>query len=160
MLRNLSLSAAASALAVFAMASTAEAQDWRLNPTFGSVSLVSGFSPDPYLVSLQSGGSIDSTRSIGGSCRGFVANAPDFRLQYQAGNVLPLIISVSSNADTTLVINGPDGNWYCNDDGGQGLNPSLRWNSPMSGQYDIYVGTYGNASIQNATLSISELRSY
>lgn len=160
MLRKLSLSAAASALAVFAMAGAAEAQDWRLSPSYGNVSLVSGFSPDPYLVSLQSGGSIDSSRSIGGSCRGFVANAPDFRLQYQAGNVLPLIISVSSNADTTLVINGPDGNWYCNDDGGQGLNPSLRWNSPMTGQYDIYVGTYGNASYQNATLSISELRSY
>ena len=31
---------------------------------------------------------------------------------------------------------------------------------PMTGQYDIYVGTYGNASYQNATLSISELRSY
>ncbi len=160
MLRNLTLSAAASALAVFAMAGAAEAQDWSLNPSYGSVSLVSGFSPDPYLVSLQSGGSIDTSRSIGGSCRGFVANAPDFRLHYQAGNILPLIISVSSNADTTLVINAPDGNWYCNDDGGQGLNPSLRWNTPMTGQYDIYVGTYGNASYQNATLSVSELRSY
>ncbi|PIW28324.1 MAG: peptidase S1 [Rhodobacterales bacterium CG15_BIG_FIL_POST_REV_8_21_14_020_59_13] len=160
MLRTLTLSAAASALAVFAMAGAAEAQDWRLNPSYGSVSLVSGFSPDPYLVSLQSGGSIDASRSIGGSCRGFVANAPDYRLNYQAGNVLPLIISVSSNSDTTLVINAPDQRWYCDDDGGQGLNPSLRWNSPMTGQYDIYVGTYGNASYQNATLSISELRSY
>lgn len=160
MLRKLSLSAAVSALAVFAVAGTAQAQDWSLNPSYGSVSLVSGFSPDPYLISLQSGGSINASRSIGGSCRGYVANAPDFRLQYRAGNVLPLIISVASNADTTLVINAPDGRWYCDDDGGQGLNPSLRWNAPMSGQYDIYVGTYGNASYQNATLSISELSSY
>ncbi|WP_394693506.1 peptidase S1 [Hyphobacterium sp.] len=160
MLRKLTLSAAASALAIVAMAGAAEAQDWRLNPSYGTVSLVSGFSPDPYLVSLQSGGSINASQSIGGSCRGYIANAPDFRLQYSAGNVLPLIISVSSNADTTLVINGPDARWYCDDDSGQGLNPSLRWNSPPSGQYDIYVGTYGNASYQNATLSISELRSY
>jgi hypothetical protein len=143
-----------------AMAGAAEAQDWRLNPTYGGVSLVTGFSPDPYLVNLQSGGSINAAQSIGGSCRGYVANAPDFRLNYSAGNILPLIISVSSGSDTTLVVNAPDGRWYCNDDGGQGLNPSLRWNSPMSGQYDIYVGTYGSASYRNATLSISELRSY
>ena len=160
MFRKFSLSAAASVLAIMAMAGAAEAQDWTLNPTYGNVSLVSGFSPDPLLVSMQSGGSIDAARSIGGSCQGYIANAPDFRLQYQSGSVLPLIISVNSNADTTLVINGPDGRWYCDDDGGEGLNPSLRWNTPASGQYDIYVGTYLNASYQDATLSISELRSY
>lgn len=160
MLRKLSISAAVSALAVMAMTGAAEAQDWRLNPTYGGVTLSSGYTPDPYLVNLQSGGSIDASRSIGGNCRGYVANAPDFRLQYRAGNILPLIISVSSSSDTTLVINAPDGRWYCDDDGGQGLNPSLRWNSPMTGQYDIYVGTYGSASYRNATLSISELNSY
>ncbi|MEE2527324.1 peptidase S1 [Hyphobacterium sp. HN65] len=160
MLRKLSISAAVSALAVMAMTGAAEAQDWRLNPTYGGVTLSSGYTPDPYLVNLQSGGSINASQSIGGNCRGYVANAPDFRLQYRAGNILPLIISVSSSSDTTLVINAPDGRWYCDDDGGQGLNPSLRWNSPMSGQYDIYVGTYGSASYRNATLSISELSSY
>jgi len=160
MLRKLSLSAAASALAIMAIAGAADAQDWRLDPAYGNVSLVSGFSPDPHLVNLQSGGSIDASASIGGSCRGYIANAPDYRLQYQAGNVLPLIISVNSNADTTLIINGPDGRWYCDDDSGDGLNPSLRWNSPASGQYDIYVGTYLNATYQDSTLSISELRSY
>jgi hypothetical protein len=160
MLRKISISAAVSALAMVAATGAAEAQDWRLTPSYGSVSLSSGYTPDPYLVNLQSGGSIDASRSIGGNCRGFVANAPDYRLQYRAGSVLPLILSVSSSSDTTLVVNGPDGRWYCDDDGGQGLNPSLRWNTPMSGQYDIYVGTYGSASYRNATLSISELSSY
>lgn len=160
MLRKISISAAVSALAMVAATGAAEAQDWRLTPSYGSVSLSSGFTPDPFLVNLQSGGSIDASRSIGGNCRGFVANAPDYRLQYRAGSVLPLILSVSSSSDTTLVVNGPDGRWYCDDDGGQGLNPSLRWNTPMSGQYDIYVGTYGTASYRNATLSISELNSY
>ncbi|WP_420430636.1 peptidase S1 [Hyphobacterium sp.] len=160
MLRKTSISAAVSAIVMIAASGTAQAQDWRLTPSYGSVSLSSGYTPDPYLVNLQSGGSIDASRSIGGNCRGYVANAPDYRLQYRAGTVLPLIISVSSSADTTLVVNGPDGRWYCDDDGGQGLNPSLRWNTPMSGQYDIYVGTYGTASYRNATLSISELNSY
>ncbi len=146
------------AAAALALSGAAAAQDYSLSPAFGSVSLSGGFSPDPYTVSLRSGGSIDAGSRIGGSCRGYVANAPDFRLQFSPGS-LPLILSVASSADTTLVVNGPDGSWYCDDDGGDGLNPSLRFGSPMGGQYDIWVGTYGNASMQNATLHISELSS-
>lgn len=132
--------------------------DWSLNPTYGTVSLQAGFTPDPYNVDLQSGGTIDASVAISSSCRGFIAQAPDVRLNYSAGS-WPLIISVNSSSDTTLAINGPDGQWYCDDDGGQGLNPSLRWGSPPSGQYDIYVGTYGDASLRSATLSISEVSS-
>jgi len=81
------------------------------------------------------------------------------RLNYNAGSY-PLIISVRSNADTTLVVNGPDGSWYCDDDGGnQGLNPSIRFNGPSSGRYEIWVGTYGNSSLQPAELHISEVYS-
>lgn len=146
--------AAAAALAVSAGAATA--QNWQIRPNYGSVSLYSGFAPDPYNVNLTAGGNIDVSYSIGGHCRGYVTNAPDFELNYSAGS-LPLIISANSGRDTTLVVNGPDGQWYCDDDGGdQGLNPSLRWNRPMSGAYHIWVGTYGS-STASATLSISEL---
>ena len=146
------------AVAALAMTGVATAQDYGLNPSYGSVSMSAGFTPDPYTVNLQSGGSTNVSQTIGGSCRGYVATAPDFRVQYSAGS-LPLIFSVNANADTTLVINGPDGRWYCDDDGGNGLNPSLRFGSPMSGQYDIWVGTYASATLQGATLYISELYS-
>lgn len=146
------------AAAVASLAGTALAQDFSATPSYGSVSLNSGFTPDPYTVNLQSGGSIDAQASLGGSCRGYIANAPDFSVNYSAGS-LPLIISVNSGADTALVINDPNGNWYCDDDGGEGLNPSLRFNSPRSGRYDIWVATYGNTSLQPATLHISELYS-
>ncbi len=146
------------AVAALAMTSVAAAQDFGLNPSYGSVSMSAGFTPDPYTVNLQSGGSTNVSQTIGGSCRGYVATAPDFRVQYSAGS-FPLIFSVNANADTTLVINGPDGRWYCDDDGGNGLNPSLRFGSPMSGQYDIWVGTYASATLQGATLYISELYS-
>ena len=60
----------------------------------------------------------------------------------------------------TLVINGPDGRWYCDDDGGNaGMNPAVRFGSPGSGQYDVWIGTYGNASNQQAQLYVSELDS-
>ena len=146
------------ALAASIAAIPASAQNFNAAPSYGTVNLNGGFTPDPYIVNLRSGGNIDSSRAIGGSCRGFIANAPDLRLNFNAGS-LPLIISVNSSADTTLVVNAPDGRWYCNDDGGQGLNPSVRFNNPRGGRYEIWVGTYGNASLQPAQLHISELYS-
>src|SRR5690606_41682480 len=58
----------------------------------------------------------------------------DVRLHWSGGGNLPLIFSVSSSRDTTLVVNGPNGRWYCDDDSGEGTNPSLRFGSPMAGQ--------------------------
>jgi hypothetical protein len=149
---------AAGAALIAVAGSTAVAQNYSLNPTYGTVALNGGFTPDPYVVNLQSGGNINAA-NISSSCRGFIADAPDVRLQWRSGS-LPLIISVASGADTTLVVNAPDGSWYCDDDGGvNGLNPAIRFNAPQSGQYDIWVGTYGNASLQPAQLNISELYS-
>lgn len=147
----------ATAMAV-AGGTVAQAQNWQLSPNYGSVSLRTGFTPDPYIVNVLSGGTINAA-GIGGACRGFISNAPDFDLYFTGGSSLPLLISVASNADTTLVVRAPDGLWYCDDDSGQGLNPSVRFNNPRSGLYDIWVGTYGNASNQPAQLNISELYS-
>src|SRR5262249_25159127 len=121
--------------------------------------LTSGFTPDPYNANVTAGGSLDAS-SVGSTCVGHIASAPDYRLNWTAGNgSLPLIISATSESDTTLVINDAQGNWVCNDDGGgdQGLNPGVTFNNPASGQYDIYVGTFGNDTAP-ATLHISELQ--
>ena len=132
--------------------------DYNQRPNYGTINLNAGFTPDPVVVNLSSGGNIDASQTVDSSCRGYITSAPDVRLNYYAGSYLPLIISVNSGVDTTLVINGPDGRWYCDDDGGDyGLNPSVRWNSPQSGQYDIWVGTYGSASTAPASLHISEI---
>lgn len=144
--------------AMAALGAAATAQNYNLDPTYGTVSLSAGFSPDPYVVNVQSGGSIPASNASS-SCRGYIANAPDVRLNYSAGSSLPLILSVASNSDTTLVVNAPNGSWYCDDDGGEGTNPSLRFNSPMSGQYDIWIGTYGSTDLRSAALNISELYS-
>jgi hypothetical protein len=141
-----------------AAAMPAAAQDYNADPNFGTVNLASGFTPDPQIVAVRSGGEINAT-TISQSCAGFISNAPDVRLNYTAGS-LPLIISVAADADTTLVVNGPDGSYYCDDDSGENaLNPMVRFNAPASGQYDIWIGTFGNASLQPARLAISELTS-
>ena len=147
---------AAAALIAASTAGVAVAQDWSLNPTFGSVSLNGGFTPDPYTVSITAGGTIDATQ-VFDRCRGMIANAPDFRLNFNPGS-LPLTIGAQSSSDTTIVINAPDGQWYCDDDSGDGLNPSVTFNNPQGGQYDIWIGTYGSGSdLANSTLTISEL---
>lgn len=110
-----------------------------LNPTFGMVSLSAGFQPDPYRQHILAGGQIEAA-NVGIGCTGYVAEAPDFRVIYQGGGA-PLSFLVESQADTSLLINGPDGRWYCDDNGGGGINPSLVWGTPPSGQYDIYIGT-------------------
>jgi hypothetical protein len=139
-------------------ASPAPAQDINGRPNYGTVNLRTGYTPDPHVVAVQSGGSINADR-LGGQCRGFISASPDVRLVYSSGS-LPLIISVASGADTTLVVNGPDGRWYCDDDGGvNGLNPSVRFERPQSGRYEIWVGTYGSSRLEAARLNISEIGS-
>ncbi len=71
------------AFAATALAGAASAQNFSLNPAYGTVNLSGGFTPDPYIINLQAGGSI-SARNISSSCAGFIADAPDVRLQFSA----------------------------------------------------------------------------
>jgi len=123
---------------------------------YGTLTLRAGFTPDPQVVSMRAGGSVAAT-NVADNCRGFVSRSPDLELSYTPGS-LPLILSVDSSVDTTLVVNGPDGRWYCDDDGGNaGTNPALQFNNPLSGTYDIWVGTYTSGMSQPASLNVSEL---
>ena len=141
------------------MASATLAQDYTEPPSFGRVSLSSGFTPDPYVRNLTAGGSIRAQDRFS-DCRGYIANAPDFSVNYTAGS-LPLIFTVDSDADTTLVINGPDARWYCDDDGAESpLNPLVRFSNPQSGRYDVWVGPYSRGAGVPATLFVSELGEY
>ena len=112
------------------------------------------------LRSISAGGSYDASNLQPG-CVGFIARAPDYRVNFTAGRgSLPLIFSVNAESDTTLVINDAGGNWVCDDDGGeQGLNPSITFASPASGQYDVWVGTFNEGQLQPSTLHVSELHS-
>ena len=149
---------ALAASVLIAAAVPASAQDMNGTPNYGTMNLRTGFTPDPAVVRVQSGGTLDAS-TIDSTCAGFITAAPDVRLVYSAGS-LPLIISVASGADTTLIVNGPDGRWYCDDDGGvNGMNPQVRFNHPTSGRYEIWVGTYGRAALRDARLNISELTS-
>ncbi|MGG5808411.1 hypothetical protein [Falsiroseomonas sp. CW058] len=145
---------AAGAMATL-LAGAAVAQDFNRNPSFGTVNLRANFAPDPYSVNVTAGGQLPAERLGGASCVGSIANAPDVRLNYQAGG-LPLYIAARSRADVTLVINLPNGRWLCNDDF-EGTNAGVVLNTPQSGQYDIWVGHYDRGSRVPAQVLFSEV---
>ncbi|WP_211249682.1 peptidase [Brevundimonas bacteroides] len=124
--------------------------------TYGDYRLNAGFPDDPYIIYVDAGGDIDAS-NVASGCAGMVSYAPDAQVTYRAGS-LPFIIRTDSDTDTTLLVNGPDGSWYCDDDSGGNLNAQLRWGSPPSGVYDIWVGTFGGG-VARAELQISELDS-
>ncbi|WP_396593915.1 peptidase [Brevundimonas sp. R86498] len=128
--------------------------DASLTATYGEVRLRSGFSPDPYRVEVYSGGSLEASQ-LGGSCVGRIAEAPDFQLTYDAGS-LPLTFGVEADGDTTLVINGPDGRWSCDDDSGGQADPEITFRNPQSGVYDVWVGAYGGNGV-SGELFVTEL---
>ena len=133
---------------------TGGAPDFTLEPNYGSVNLEAGFTPDPWTKSILAGGSVPASGARSG-CEGRVSAAPDLQLFYEAGS-LDLTVRVHASEDTTLLINSPNGQWYCDDDGGGGLDPRVVVSDPQSGRYDIWVGTYGDSMVQS-TLEISEL---
>jgi hypothetical protein len=141
--------------------SDGEMPDYSLDPAYGGVELTSGFQPDPHTVAISAGGAIDAAVLGQPGCVGYIAQAPDYRVNWTAGSgSLPLIFSVASDADTTLVINDAEGNWLCDDDGGNaGLNPSITITAPAPGQFDVWVGTYSEGELQDSTLNVSELTS-
>ena len=141
-----------------AVSGLASAQDYSLPATYGSYTLTSGFTPDPMFIDIVSGGNIDASR-LGGACGGYIANAPDVRITYDA-SLLSLWVSVISSSDTTLVINTPSGGWICDDDSGGDLDPSIHFNNAASGVYDIWVGTYGSTANEGARLYFSEVGPY
>ena len=88
--RTFSVCVAAAGIA----AAPAHAQNVNLDPSYGTLQLRSGFSDDPRLVELSSGGRNQASDTASG-CRGYVATAPDVRVIYSSGS-LPLMFSVAS----------------------------------------------------------------
>ena len=148
-----------SALALAAMLAApgmAVAQNAGLTANYGEIRLSVGFTPDPYRVNLTAGGSIDAytDTDLPAACVGDISNAPDFEVTYSAGS-LPLVFRTRSSTDTTLIINGPDGRWYCDDDSWGDGDAEVRFNKPSSGTYDIWIGTFSGGTA-SATLLITE----
>ena len=133
MYRKLILAASAAAL----VAAPAIAQDYTLEPNYGTHSLAAGFAPDPAEMDITAGGPVDAS-SVG--CAGMISSAPDARLMWTGGQ---FSLGATSSADTTIIVNTPDGSWVYADDT-NGFNPEVTVSG--SGQYDIWVGVFGGGT--------------
>lgn len=90
---------------------------------------------------------------MGDGCAGFITpGQPDVVIDAAEG--LPqLMIYMVSDGDGTLVVAGPDGHLYCNDDFEQ-LNPGVMIPAPMPGAYAVFAGSYSGTGGM-ATLGVT-----
>jgi hypothetical protein len=129
--------------------------NFSLPPVFGSTTLTSGFVPDPFTTVVTAGGPADAS-SVGSGCGGFTTSAPSFSVNYTSGAFPLLRFFFTGGADTTMIINGPSGDYRCADDSFGTLNPAIDFNSPASGRYDVWIGTFSSGGSVGGTLSVTE----
>jgi hypothetical protein len=133
--------------------------DPQLASNYGSTDLTAGFSPDPFSVDIVSGGPIDVSY-LGNDCRGSATPSSDYDVTYTAGaQSLLRFYFVAETADTTLIINAPDGSWHCNDDAPGTIDPMVDFPNPDGGRYDIWIGSYESGTENAGTLYVTELES-
>lgn len=106
---------------------------------YGNVEMFPGFQPDPMRTSGTSGGYINASQ-IAQGCSGWISPTPNH--VYTLRNHFRFFrIFVNAERDTTLIVRGPDGRFYCNDDA-NGRNPVVDQNSWRMGTYHVWVGSY------------------
>jgi S1-C subfamily serine protease len=120
-------------------------------PLYGSAELAANFEPDPHVTEVRAGGS-DLAETLAQGCVGYVnAVQPDYGITYSAGQYA-LGLFVEGTEDSTLVVEDPNGRWYCNDDfsSDSGHNPGVVLDDPVDGFYRIWVGTYAEGDLGQA----------
>ncbi len=123
-------------------------------PRYGRQQLAPGFAPDPASFSAQSGGDVDvKSLRLGDNCLGYAAGAPDFVIELAAA-FDRITFLIASEADTTLIMQRPNGSWACNDDS-NGLNPALVFFQAAAGDYRIWIGSYAEEAYDEAALFVS-----
>ena len=138
----------------------ATAQSAPKQSVFESVSLSSGFSPDPRILQGVSGGDGQASAQLGvdqtptGACLGYIDERADHRIELKTFfNYLKL--AVESRGDTVLAVRGPGGTW-CNDDS-QDQDPVIagEW---KPGIYEVWVGSREKSKFHPYSLQLTQVK--
>ncbi len=123
---------------------------------FGAISLEAGFLPDPFSVSIVSGGSNDA-QEINTACEGFIAGTPDYVVRWvgNSSELTFIFLADTVGEDSTLVIDAPDG-LYCQDDSDGTVDPRISIGNPVEGTYRIWVGSFTAGDFLNGELFVTE----
>lgn len=65
------------------------------------------------------------------------------------------LLAVVRSSDTSMVVNAPDGSWYCSDDSGDSIDPMVDFPSPADGLYDIWIGNLDPGTFDDGTLYVT-----
>ncbi len=117
---------------------------------FGETDWSEGLVPEPLDLAIEAGGALDAddlnvfdVDDRGIACIGFVSSEPTHRLFYAGTAGKRLVVSTRAEVDTTLAVQTPSGEWFCDDDGQDGFkDAALTFVAPDAGAYLIYVGTF------------------
>lgn len=140
---------------VFTIVTLPPKLDYAAPANYGEANLSSGFSPDPYSVGMTTGGIVDVSY-LGSSCSGFATTAPDLRINYGGGGSLLRIYFVGTTGDPKMVVNDPYGNFYCVDNSFSTVNPTIDFNNPAGGTYDVWIGSSAANTTISGTLYLTE----
>lgn len=132
-----------------------------LNPNqpanYGGTNMALGSMQNTNSVRILSGGSIEVERlGLGAGCTGYVTAAPDYNIAVANYGPFMRILVDAGNADTTLVIQQPNGSWACNDDAFSTTNPGLDFNGVQPGLYHVWVGSFRAGTRAPGTLTVTE----
>lgn len=125
------------------------------DPRYGVFALAPGFAPSPFARDGLSGGDVEvKSLRLGDNCLGYAASDPDFLIEL-TDEFKRITFLIASAADTTLIMNLPNGSWACNDDT-NGLNPALVLHNAPPGPYRLWIGSYAAETYDESVLYISE----
>jgi hypothetical protein len=120
-------------------------------PWYGETALTSGsFESDPVTVEATVGGNVDVAALGMEGCIGFPTMERTYSISYEAGSAQLLRFYFVGDGNTTLLIYAADGNWHCSS------NSTMDFTSPLSGSYDIWIGTTAPNAPVSGTLYITE----
>ena len=107
----------------------------------------------PRRLDVVAGGEIDLMNCGDTPGVGNVAEAPDFTLDYTRTGSFNIRFRSQGSCDTVLLINDASGQWFWDDDSGEGPDSEVLLQNPDSGYIDVWVGTY-DSQVCDASLDI------
>jgi len=100
--------------------------------------------PETFSVTAGGPANLGACQTVPG--HGHVSQRPDFTLDFLSNQInRALEFRTTGACDTVLLVSGPNGQYEYNDDS-NGLSSRVRFNTPLLGQYDIWVGTFGTTN--------------
>lgn len=124
-----------------------------------AVTLSRGFTPNPMRLEGTGGGDrpaqavVKTRQTPTGLCLGYVSLTPDEEITL-SDRFANLKLSVESELDTTLIVQGPGGVW-CSDDSQDSDDPMIagEW---LPGIYRVWIGAYRAGEVPDYDLYIDD----